>query len=434
MKPAKQIRIDIKTRSVLSAAWRAVRLVYYWPAQLVMHIIRVARHPADSWYRITAPWIVNRPYKPATGRRLVNLSAGWYHFRHKFTFDREHMQYNFDYAQQTGGVKGLALLFALDAGDYFYLAPLVAALKARYPQWPIIAFATRNAGEVNSPLIFELLRNDPNINEVRFFDGKQTRNFKNYDYSDAHRQTPPGYLAVPVFGEHLATNRHRVASQFETFGLPLPNTVPLPLVHLPPLPPPHVFQLLERIKQQCTKQAKRGVAFLQVDSRSSHYTYPYADELASGLSDRGYFVLSASKLKNPPPASHVLDFGEFALMDSIHLLKLMQDEFADLRIVSVASVFWSVSSAFGIPNLGMQQFRDDAMHNYWYPNITVIAHRDYAGLPVPARFLADAEDYTLDARNNAVFAPDFVLECFDRARNKKRDESATQPISISHRA
>ena len=405
-----------KRNSIPRRLWRAVRSIYYWPGLTLAHLVRLAAsYRSDNWYRITAPWIYNHGY-PSEVRRKPR-PPGWYHFKHRFTFEHEHMRLNLCHAKRAADVKGLALMFALGAGDYFYLAPMIAELKARYPEWPIIAYATDNAGDVNSSLIGEMLRFDPNINEVRLFNGRQTRRFKNYDYSDALRQAPPGYLAIPVFGEHLAENRHRVASQWETFGLALPNTVPLPLVHLPPLPRPHVLKLLERIKQQCARQGARGVAFLQVDSRSSHFTYPYADELARGLSERGYFVLSASKLRDAPALSHTLDFGEFAIMDSIHLLKLLQAEFADLRIVSVASVFWSVSSAFGIPNLCMQQFRDDAMHNYWYPNITVIAHRDYKNLPLPARFLAGDGDYEFDAGGKIVFESGFVLKCFDRVRN-----------------
>src|SRR5262249_25235694 len=159
-------------------------------------------------------------------------------------------------------------------------------------------------------------------------------------------------------------------------GLPVPAEPPVPVIPLPPSPAPHVARLLESIKQRCSHPNVRGVTFLQVDARSSNYVYPHADELAAGLAERGYFVLSASKLAKPPLLSHVLDFREFKLMDSIHMLALLREAFTDMRIVSVASVFWSVSAAFGIPNLGMQHFPDDAMHNYWYPNITIITHRD----------------------------------------------------------
>jgi hypothetical protein len=134
------------------------------------------------------------------------------------------------------------------------------------------------------------------------------------------------------------------------------------------------------------------------------------------LNERGYFVLAGSKLAEPPQLGLELDLTQFRIMESIYLLKLLKETFEDMRILCVGSVFWSVSAALGIPNLGMQHFDDDAMHNYWYPNITVITHRDYPKLPPAARFLASTGDYELDANNRAVFAAPFVLECFDYVR------------------
>jgi hypothetical protein len=413
----------IKRKSMPRRIWRFVRSIYYWPGMIGLHAIRLIGHRQDDWYRITAPWIRNRGYPDKVERRP--RLPGWYHFRHRFTFDYEYMKLNIGYATEAGDVKGLALMFAMGAGDYFFATPLLAALRNRFPQLPIIGFATTNAGEVNSPLLPELMRHDPNLNEVRLYDGKQTRRYKNYDYSDAVRLAPPNYLTMPVFGNHLPSQRHRVISLFECFGLEMPATVPVPLIHTPSPPPPHVLQLLSSIKQQVSRQGAKGVVFLQADSRASHYSYPEIDELASGLSERGYFVLSASKLGRSLPCAHTLDFKEFALMDSILLLKLLKEQVEDTRIVSVASVFWSVSAGLGIPNLGMQHFPDDAMHNYWYPNITVITHRDYPRLPAPVRFLAGAEDYKLNDNGYAVFNPGFVLSCFDMMRKDMRDNENT---------
>jgi hypothetical protein len=407
-------------RRLPSLLWRAFRALYYWPTKWVAHAIRLSSHGADRWYRIKAPWIINLSYPQIDPAKRGSRPASWHQFRHHFTFDCEQARFNIDYAIKAGEVRGLALMFAMGAGDYFFSTPIINALRKRYPDMPILAFATRNAGSVNSPLVGELLGGNPDVNDVRYFDGRQTRRFENYDYSDAMRQAPANYLAIPVFCEHSPTTRHRVISLFETFGLEPPPIAPPPLIHLPPTPAPHIVHLLERIKQQGAQHGLKGVAFLQVDARSSNYTYPYADDLALGLCDRGYFVLSASKLARAPAMSHELDFKEFALMDSIYLLKLLRENFTNMQIVSVASVFWSVSAAFGIPNLGMQHFTDDAMHAYWYPNITVITHRDYPRLSPAARFLARSGDYALDANGKAVFGPGFVLDCFDRALRGSR--------------
>ncbi|MGE3622411.1 MAG: glycosyltransferase family 9 protein [Bdellovibrionales bacterium] len=415
-------------------AWRAIRSVYYWPSEIVRHLYNLARHGPDSWYRVTAPWIINRGYPDAAVGNRRARPAGWYHFRHQFTFTGEHVIFNIDYARRAADVKGLALIFFMGMGDYFFSTPLIRALKQRYPDLPIIAFASRNAGQVNSPLLEQLLKADPNINEVRAFDGRQTRRYKNYDYRDALRQVPSGYLALPVLYDHLPDTQHRVTSLFETFGLKPPNEPPPPLLHLPPSPPPHVAELLEKIKRLAGQQGARGIVFMQLDARSSHYNYPYADNLTQGLVERGYFVVSASSLSSPPAACHMLDFKQFAIMDSIYLLKLLRNAFSEMYIVSVASVFWSVSAGFGIPNLGMQHFPDDAMHNYWYPNITVITHRPYPKLPAKKQIPAKPGDYELDGRGLAVFLPDYVLKNFDIMISESLHGSQQEIMAQSLRA
>jgi hypothetical protein len=420
-------------RKLASSLWRAIRALYYYPVRIALHVFFVARHRPDEWYRIAAPWIPQIPY-PAL-QESKPRPASWYHFRHHFLFRLENLRINLDYACRAADVKGLALLYAMGAGDYLFTTPLLAAIKQKYPQLRIIAFGTKNGGEANSPLVPDLLQTDPNIDEVRLFNGKQTRDFRNYDYSDAVRQVPPGYLSIPMIGDHWPETRHRVISQLAIFGLTPPVLSPPPILHLPDVPAPHVVQLLEKIKQQVARRNLRGVVFLQVDARSSNYIYPQVDALAAGLAARGYFIVSASKLVRAPEASHVIDFSQFALMDSIHLLKLLRDDVAELRIVSVASVFWPISAALGVSNLGMQHFPDHAMHAYWYPNITVITHIDYPKLSPAARFLARGENYTYNERGYAIFNPDFVLQCFDTAQNAgargSAQENPDQPVRVA---
>jgi hypothetical protein len=410
-------------RFVRRTLWRGVRSIYYWPTQLIRHGVELSRHGRDDWFRITAPWIINRPYPLALtsitasspGERGQNKPpAKWFRFQHRFTFEDEHVRFNIEAAKGRGRVKDLALIFFMGLGDYFFTTPLINALKVSHPELTITAYVSRNGGSVNSPMLADVIHNDPNINAVRMYDGKQTRRYKNYDYRDALAQIPEGHLAVPVLYEHLPSTVHRVVSLYETFGLEVPHTIPSPIIHLPALPPPHVSALFKKIKAECSANELQGVVFLQVDARSSNYSYPHTPLLAQGLHDRGFYVLSASKIDTPPPHSHVIDFKEFAIMDSVYLLKLLRDAFPRMYVLSVASVFWSVSAGLNIPNLGMQHFPDDAMHAYWYKNIAVVTNRDYPRLPLSAKHLAGPQDYETNSSGLAVFKPDFVLKCFDK--------------------
>jgi len=90
----------------------------------------------------------------------------------------------------------------------------------------------------------------------------------------------------------------------------------------------------------------------------------------------------------------------------VHYLLACSGEFADLQIVSVASVFWSVSAGLA------SQSRHAA-----FPGrcmiILVSEHRGHyasglSKLPPPARFLAKSGDYALDAPADGGLCPDFV--------------------------
>ena len=111
-----------------------------------------------------------------------------------------------------------------------------------------------------------------------------------------------------------------------------------------------------------------------------------------------------------------IDFKQFAIVDTIALLKLLKDTFNEVYVVSVASVFWSVSAGLHLPNLGMQHFKDNAMHNFWYDNITVIANHPLVKLPSNRRIEASSSQYELDARQQAVFFPSFILQSFDQMK------------------
>lgn len=400
---------------LLRVVWRILRI----PFTLILlprYYKNVSRYDKSAWFRIKSPFLVNRSYPSLESLPQQKRSRSWYQFEYTFTFSTEHVVYNIDYAIQVAEVKGFALVYFMGMGDYFFTTPLIAALRQRYPNIPIVAYVSKNACGYNAPMTATLLQSNPHIAEVIFYDGQQRHLFKNYDYQDALRLIPEHYLALPVLYEHLASTKHRVASLFKTFGLSLPVFLPKPLIYVPATAAPHVTAMLHSIQARCSEVKAKGVVFLQLDARSSDYHYAHTHQLVKDLNARGFFVVVAGTLPRSSDMALELDFKLFTIIESIHLLKLLRDAFPKTYVVSVTSVFWPISSGLGIPNLGMYHFVDPAIHSVWYPNIYVVTHHAYDLVPMSRQFLAHQEDYELNKRKQATFKADFVMTCFDDMR------------------
>jgi hypothetical protein len=153
------------------------------------------------------------------------------------------------------------------------------------------------------------------------------------------------------------------------------------------------------------------------------------DELAADLSRKGYLVISASKLQRTSETCVALDLKQFSIVDSLYLLQLLKEHYKGrVFLLTVTSVFWSISAALELPNIGMQHFRNERVHAVWYPNTYIIAHHDYPCIPQDRLFLADEGDYTLNIRRHVDFEPEFVLRCFYTAVGHNNIERA----AISH--
>jgi hypothetical protein len=226
--------------------------------------------------------------------------------------------------------------------------------------------------------------------------------------------------------------RHRVNSLYKTFLLKRPSVIPAPIIHLPAVTPPHVLDLASRIKSAYQDGNKKGAVFLQLDARSTGFQYPQADELARRLIEKGFVVFSVSEVTFQSPYLFPIDLKQFSIIDSIALLKKVHEEIKPTYILSVASVFSSISAGLGIPHLSMQHFDDDKVHTVWYPNIYVISHVDYQRIPVSRMFYAEKSCYKLYQNNHAVLAifhPEFVMSCFDVFDMRNRGITEPAPAS-----
>lgn len=356
------------------------------------------------WYRFDEPPQAGAPETLPINDRWYRISRPLY--RH------EHVFYNFDNALSANPqVKGLALIFFMGIGDYLYTTPMLEALKKKYPHLPFYAYVGAGFDRNNSPLVGKLLEGNPHFEKVFYFQGQRhPLIWKNYDYSAAFKDIPEGFLAVPVYYDYGVHIPHRVKSLFETFGLPAPQGVPEPVMYFPAVPAPVVQDTLEQVSARA--KGKKGIVFLQLDSRGSAYTYPHMGELARGLIDEGYFVMSVTKggpLDNPDYLE--VDIKKFAINETWHLLSLLKQRF-NMYVIAVNSVFWAASAGLHLPNLGLQHWVDKKVHNLWYPNIQVATDYFYPHLPKEKQVMAPPESYTPHNHKIIDYKPDWVIKWF----------------------
>jgi len=357
----------------------------------------------------TAPWyrFDNQPFQTD---KITPSSPLFYRISRPL-YRHEHVRYNFDNALKTGAVKGVAFIFFMGIGDYLYTTPVWEELKKKYPNLPFYAYVGAQFDRNNSPIVGKLLAENPNFEKVFYFNG--TRHpliWKNYDYEDAFRNIPDGFLAVPVYYDYSQKVTHRVVSLFDTFGLPLPAEVPPPVMYFPQQPAEVVAETLQTVRAKMN--GKKGIVFLQLDSRGSNYVYPHVKELAQGLIKQGYFVMSVTKGGPTGNEGYMeIDIKKFTINQTWHLLSLLKQEFA-LYVIAVNSVFWAASAGLNLPNLGLQHWIDKKVHNLWYPNIEVVTNYFYPFLPREKQLMAPPQSYSPHNRKIIDYKPEWVLKWF----------------------
>ena len=357
------------------------------------------------WYKFGA--------KPVLGaRETLPIDAAWHRVNRKL-YRREHVFYNIDNALKANPrLEGLALVFFMGIGDYLYATPMIEVLAKKYPQLKLYGYVSKHTDRNNSPISGTLLETNPYISKVFYFDGfRNPLVWKNYNYEDAFKNIPPNFLAVPVYYEYGLDIPHRTASLFETFGLKMPAEFPRPVFYFPQNPPAHVAKVVGKINEAA--KDKKGIVFLQLDSRGSAYTYPHTTKLAQSLIDEDWFVISVTKTDLKSDFYYQVDFKKFAFNDTCNLLHLLKKQ-NKVFIIAVNSVFWAASGGLDIPNLGLQHWVDKKVHNLWYPNITMVTDYKYPKIPPEKMIIANPADYTPYNKKIIDYKPQFILECFKK--------------------
>ncbi len=360
---------------------------------------------------LTPVWYGFPHHKWPTEEEFLPLDKTWYHIRRPL-YIHEHVYYNLDNALAVNpNLKGFAFVFFMGIGDYLYTTPLFEALKEWYPTIPFYAYVGKQFDRNNSPLVGKLLMENPNFEKVFYFEG--TRHpliWKNYDYSAVLKEVPKGFLVIPVYYQYSTRVRHRVASLFDTFGLPVPAEIPTPLMYFPATFPTQAADYLEQARHGAC--GKKGIVFLQLDSRGSNYVYPFVKELAQGLIDEGYFVMSVTKGGPTGDKNYLeIDIKKISINQTWQLLATLKNEFS-LYVIAVNSVFWAASAGLGLPNLGLQHWIDKKVHNLWYPNIQVVTNYIYPLLPREKQIQAPPESYTRHNKKIIDYKPTWILRWF----------------------
>lgn len=396
---------EYKIRNIMCSN-REVCVVYETARWLWHKIFFFIKTHTPVWYQFDEK---HQPGEPP--RETLPLDEDWYRIRRPL-YRHEHVYYDLDKALKANpNVKGVALIFFMGIGDYLYTTPMLAELKKKYPGVPFYAYVGAQFDRNNSPLVGKLLEENPHFDKVFYFNGmRHPLIWKNYNYEDAFKNIPKDFLAVPVYYDYGVHVPHRVTSLFETFSLPAPKDVPAPVMYFPATPAPAVQEYLTLARAGA--EGKKGIVFLQLDSRGSNYAYPHMKALAEGLIKEGYYVMSVTK-GGPLAAPNYLeiDIKKLSINQTWHLLSLLKGEFA-LYVIAVNSVFWAASAGLGLPNLGLQHWIDKKVHNLWYPNIEVVTNYIYPLLPREKQIFAPQESYTRHNKKIIDYKPDWVIKWF----------------------
>jgi len=352
--------------------------------------------------------------RPAdTKQETFPLDSGWYHIARPL-YRHEHVFYNLENALRANPqVKGFAFIFFMGIGDYLYTTPVWGELKKKFPNVPFYAYVGDSFDRNNSPLVGKLLTENPHFDQVAYFHGQRhPLIWKNYDYQDALCQLPEGFLAIPVYYEYGVDISHRVHSLFSTFGLPVPQDVPTPEMYFPPQPAEVVQTALDNVLQRA--EGKKGIVFLQLDSRGSNYVYPHLRELAHLLIEEGYFVMSVTRGGPTENENYFeVDIKKFAINQTWQFLALLREK-RPLYVIAVNSVFWAASAGLHLPNLGLQHWVDKKVHNLWYPNILVVTDYKYPLLPKEKQIIAPPESFTPHNRKIIDYRPQWIIKWFSQ--------------------
>lgn len=305
--------------------------------------------------------------------------------------------------------KRLGLIFFMGIGDYFYSTNFIEQLHKQFPSLAFDAYVSETFDANNSPLVAQCLTQNPYIDRIILYPGKNARPelWKNYDYSQCYKLASDDTLLLPMIYEYEPYVLSRTFTLCDTFNLPIPNTNIKPIIYNYP-PTEQVLNLFNQYKSEMNK-----VVFVQGSNRSSNFCYPFHDELVKKLLDLGFFVITVEKTELKSPRLLTIDIKKFKITESISLIQQIHNAHIPLYMITTFSCFNSIASGLNIPTLSMQCFYDVCMSSVIFSNIWLITPKYYEQVLTDKQFIAtpDVVDYV---NEKYIYHPEFVIKCFEQ--------------------
>lgn len=333
-------------------------------------------------------------------------------------------------------IKKIALVFFMGIGDYFYATNFIKLLKEKYPSISFDAYVSKNMDRNNSPLVYYCLQNNPNIDNVYYYDGKMNeKNWKKYDYTDVLKKVyKKTTLVLPVIYEYSDQVKSRTDTLCKTFCLPVPEIVEPPIIYPNKQTSLKALELISNVKR-CYRESNRPIVYMQLASRSLNHTYPQIDKLIEKFISNNYIVVTAEKHKVSSPYVFSINTNEMNINDSIEFLRIIKEYNIPVYCCGIISCFASVSSGLNIPNLIIQSALDKQIESVYYPNNFIISHQRYSCLPASRVFVAPRNVYQ-ETKNTSglrlyVYDVNYIYSCFDKMISVLTGKNSSQKIACS---
>jgi len=389
----------------------ALKLVYYILSNLCK--FRDKTKPSNTWYKAGNAFDEN-------DKLSLNLEKGW-NIPNVVLKSNEHLYFSIDRALKIKPeLKAVWLVFFMGIGDYFNASAFIEQLRKTYPNLEFNAFVSKNADVNNNPLVYEILKTNPNISRLEYFDGHRNEyNWENYDYSDCYDRIKDDEIIIPMVYEYASNITCRYKTLCETFTLEMPAIVNSPVIY--PITVSETLQsFFNDIKTSFIENNARSVVFMQLSSRASKLGFTDNSEYIRQFLNDGYLVISVEKSSIQHPLYFEIDKSKLNINDTIQLLKMLNEEF-ETYCVTINSCFWAISAGLNIKNLGLQVYRNPRMYSEYFPNIYVVTSEFLPGISGSMQFVAKNSEYIVDNSGGLImyqYKSEFIYACFKYVKER----------------
>lgn len=299
-------------------------------------------------------------------------------------------------------------------GDYLYLTPAIEAFKKEHPKIKLHLAVSSNYDNWNNPMVYDFGKRNPFFDSVYYFDGIPSNIWHEYNWDAAIKNFNfKKTLFIPFFYKDQQ-DLHRVFDCFNLLNLKFHKSFPSK---------PQLYLLDKDYEKAKTIYQKlnlldQDVVFLHLDTRSSNYHYPEAEELIKGLVARKKLVIIIGSNKEYAN-THTLLIKDYTIFEISALLDICRNH---AEIISVTSVFWGISSAIGIKNLGFYILNDNCAR-FYYDNLWIITSHLPALNFIPRKHVAYLPPKSILNENGMFdYKANDILEFYDEVKLLSRKQ------------